>query len=158
MKTSVLVVGGGLAGTSAAMFLAWRGVDVTLVEKHPSSSPHPRAVGFTARVGELLRAIDVYTGQPITRFALALSPHVFVRPGELRQAEWAEIDFDAAVWRIPAKRMKQRREHVVPLLAEALTGEPGSYEVLATAQRGAVTDHGSLLAPDAERGFGSSAR
>ncbi len=50
------------------------------------------------------------------------------------------------------------REHVVPLLAEALTGEPGSYEVLATAQAGAVTDHGSLLAPDAERGFGSGAR
>ena len=55
-KTSVLVVGGGLAGTSAAVFLAWRGVDVTLVEKHPGSSPHPRAVGFNARVGELLRA------------------------------------------------------------------------------------------------------
>ncbi len=50
------------------------------------------------------------------------------------------------------------REHVVPLLSEALTGEPGSYEVLAAAQRGAVTDHGSLLASDAERGFGSGAR
>ncbi|MGH3775236.1 MAG: antibiotic biosynthesis monooxygenase family protein [Pseudonocardiaceae bacterium] len=50
------------------------------------------------------------------------------------------------------------REHVVPLLSEALTGEPGSYEVLAAAQRGAVTDHTSLLAPDAERGFGSGAR
>ncbi len=50
------------------------------------------------------------------------------------------------------------REHVVPLLAEALTGEPGSYEVLATAQRGAVTDHGSLLAPDAERRLGPGAR
>ncbi|MGH4000914.1 MAG: antibiotic biosynthesis monooxygenase family protein [Pseudonocardiaceae bacterium] len=50
------------------------------------------------------------------------------------------------------------REHVVPLLSEALTGEPGSYEVLAAGQRGAVTDHGSLLAPDTERGFGPSAR
>ena len=50
------------------------------------------------------------------------------------------------------------REHVVPLLSEALTGEPGSYEVLAAAQDGAVTDHGSLLAPDAERGSGSRPR
>jgi hypothetical protein len=50
------------------------------------------------------------------------------------------------------------REHVVPLLSEALTDEPGSYEVLVAGQGGAVTDHGSLLAYDAERGFGSSAR
>lgn len=54
------------------------------------------------------------------RLALSLSPHVFVRPGELRQAEWSEIDFDAAVWRIPAARMKKRREHVVPLSRQAL--------------------------------------
>ncbi|MBA2473304.1 MAG: antibiotic biosynthesis monooxygenase [Pseudonocardiales bacterium] len=50
------------------------------------------------------------------------------------------------------------REHVVPLLSEALTGEPGSYEVLAAAEGGAVTDHASLLEPDAERGFGSDDR
>ncbi|WP_037281585.1 tyrosine-type recombinase/integrase [Rubellimicrobium mesophilum] len=72
------------------------------------------------RVGELLRAIDAYSGQPITRLALALSPHVFVRPGELRQAEWSEFDFDAAVWRIPSKRMKMRREHVIPLSRQSL--------------------------------------
>jgi integrase len=68
----------------------------------------------------LLRAIEAYSGQPVTRFALALSPHVFVRPGELRQAEWSEIGFDAAVWRIPAARMKKRREHVVPLSRQSL--------------------------------------
>jgi quinol monooxygenase YgiN len=50
------------------------------------------------------------------------------------------------------------REHVVPLLAEALTGEPGSYEVLAAAEGGVVSDHGSLLVPDAQRGPGSSDR
>jgi quinol monooxygenase YgiN len=50
------------------------------------------------------------------------------------------------------------REHVVPLLSDALTGDPGSYEVLATAEGGAVTDHASLRALDAERGFGSGAR
>ena len=56
----------------------------------------------------------------MTRLALALSPHVFVRPGELRQAEWGEIDVEAKVWRIPAARMKKRREHVVPLSRQAL--------------------------------------
>ncbi|MGH3898862.1 MAG: antibiotic biosynthesis monooxygenase family protein [Pseudonocardiaceae bacterium] len=50
------------------------------------------------------------------------------------------------------------REHVVPLLSEALTGEPGSYEVLVAGRCGAVTDHASLLGSDAERGFGSGAR
>jgi integrase len=80
----------------------------------------PQAKSFAAildprRLGDLLRAIDAYSGQPVTRLALALSPHVFVRPGELRQAEWTELDLDAAVWRIPAARMKKRREHIVPL-------------------------------------------
>ncbi|GAB2871047.1 FAD-dependent oxidoreductase [Lentzea nigeriaca] len=69
MKTSVLIVGGGLAGTSAALFLAWRGVPVTLVEKHPGSSLHPRAVGFTARTGELLRAVGLEEGLPASRVA-----------------------------------------------------------------------------------------
>jgi putative polyketide hydroxylase len=69
MKTSVLVVGGGLAGTSAALFLAWRGVDVTLVEKHPGSSAHPRAVGFNARVGELLRAVGLEGELPESRMS-----------------------------------------------------------------------------------------
>ncbi|MFD9703097.1 FAD-dependent oxidoreductase [Lentzea sp. NPDC059081] len=69
MKTQVLVVGGGLAGTSAALFLAWRGVDVVLVEKHPGSSPHPRAVGFNARVGELLRAVGIEDELPKSRMS-----------------------------------------------------------------------------------------
>ena len=56
----------------------------------------------------------------MTRLGLALAPHVFVRPGELRQAEWSEIDLEAAVWRIPARRMKQRREHVLPLSGQSL--------------------------------------
>jgi integrase len=87
------------------------------------AAPKPRhlaAIVDAKRAGELLRAIDTYGGQPPTRLALALLPHVFVRPGELRQAEWSEIDFDAAVWRIPAERMKKRREHVVPLSRQSL--------------------------------------
>lgn len=87
------------------------------------ASPKPEhlsAIVEPKRIGELLRAIDGYSGTPVVRLALALAPHVFVRPGELRQAEWAEFDFDACVWRIPAARMKQRREHVVPLARQAL--------------------------------------
>ncbi len=85
----------------------------------------PRAKNLAAiidakEVGGLLRGIEAYGGQPVTHFALALSPHVFVRPGELRQAEWVEFDFDAAVWRIPALRMKKRREHVVPLSRQSV--------------------------------------
>lgn len=80
---------------------------------------HLAAILDPKRAGDLLRAIASYSGTPVVAFALALSPHVFVRPGELRQAEWAELDFDAAVWRIPAIRMKKRREHVVPLSLQA---------------------------------------
>ena len=81
---------------------------------------HLAAIIDNKRAGDLLRAIDVYPGYPLTRLALKLSPHVFVRPGELRQAEWTEFDLDAAVWRIPAARMKRRREHAVPLSRQAI--------------------------------------
>lgn len=87
------------------------------------AAPRPRhlpAIVEARRAGDLLRAINEYGGQPLTRLALLLSPHVFLRPGELRQAEWSEIDFEAAVWKIPAARMKKRREHVVPLSRQAL--------------------------------------
>lgn len=82
--------------------------------KHYSAIIDPKGVGA------LLRAIDGFEGQPATKWALQLAPHVFVRPGELRQAEWAEIDLEAAVWRIPADRMKMKREHLVPLSTQAV--------------------------------------
>ncbi len=72
-------------------------------------------------IGGLLRAIEGFDGQPTTQAALRLAPYVFVRPGELRQAEWIEFDFDAAVWSIPAKKMKMRRAHRVPLARQALS-------------------------------------
>jgi integrase len=72
------------------------------------------------RVGELLRAIEGYSGQPITAFALKLAPLVFVRPGELRGAEWAEFDLEGAEWRIPAARMKIGEQHIVPLSRQAV--------------------------------------
>lgn len=71
-------------------------------------------------VGALLRAIDGYSGSMLTKCALRLVPLVFVRPGELRKAEWSEFDFDAAEWRIPTKRMKANEPHIVPLSEQAV--------------------------------------
>jgi integrase len=81
---------------------------------------HHAAIIDPKGVGALLRAIDGFDGQPVTMWALRLAPHVFVRPGELRQAEWSEIDLEAAVWRIPGRRMKMKKEHVVPLSSQAV--------------------------------------
>jgi len=72
------------------------------------------------RVGQLLRDIDAYEGGFITRCAMKLSPLLFVRPGELRHAEWGEINLDASEWRIPAHKMKGRVMHIVPLATQAL--------------------------------------
>ena len=71
-------------------------------------------------IGALLRAIDGFDGQPTTRSALRLVAYVFVRPGELRHAEWQEFDIDGAVWSIPAEKMKMRRPHRVPLARQPL--------------------------------------
>lgn len=78
------------------------------------------AITDPSRVGELLRAIDGYQGQGLTRCALQLAPHLFVRPGELRHAEWAEIDLERGVWTIPAGKMKMRKPHSVPLSRQAI--------------------------------------
>ncbi|MCG9033250.1 tyrosine-type recombinase/integrase [Laribacter hongkongensis] len=72
------------------------------------------------RIAELLRAIDGYQGTLPTLCALRLAPLVFVRPGELRKAEWSEIDLDGSTWIIPAERMKMREKHVVPLSKQAV--------------------------------------
>ena len=71
-------------------------------------------VFYEQAVGELLRAIDGYRGNFVTQCALRLAPLTFVRPGELRKAEWSEIDFETAEWRIPAERMKMGAVHIVP--------------------------------------------
>jgi len=75
-----------------------------------------------AKVAGLLRAIDGYVGQPATHAALKLAPLLFVRPGELRAAEWAEFDLtgDEPLWRIPAPKTKMRTEHLVPLPRQAV--------------------------------------
>jgi integrase len=91
-----------------------RGALVNHKPKHLAAILEPK------RVGELLRAIDGYEGQASTLLALKLSPLVFVRPGELRRAEWSEFDLKTSVWRIPAAKMKGRVEHIVPLCLQAV--------------------------------------
>jgi integrase len=81
---------------------------------------HHAAILDPKPMGELLRAIDAYTGHKITRLAMQVSPHVMARPGELRMAEWSEFDIDNAVWKIPAERMKMRRPHQIPLSRQVL--------------------------------------
>lgn len=91
-----------------------RGALTTPKVKHFAAIIEPK------RVGELLRAIDGYEGMGITRLALQFAPHVFVRPGEMRQAEWSEIDLEVGVWTIPAEKMKMRKPHHVPLSRQSV--------------------------------------
>ena len=86
----------------------------------PVSSKHFAALTTPADVGALLRAIDGFTGTAVVWSALKLAPLVFVRPGELRKAEWSEIDLDDGEWRIPAEKMKMREAHLVPLSRQAV--------------------------------------
>lgn len=81
---------------------------------------HRAAITTPAEAGGLLRAIEDYDGHPLSRIALRLLPHLFVRPRELRWAEWKEFDFDKCVWTIPDHKMKMGRPHAVPLSRQAL--------------------------------------
>lgn len=98
-------------------------VDPTYALKGALIAPaveHYAAITNGDDAGELLRAIEGYGGQPATHGALRLAPHVFVRPGELRTAEWAEIDLRQAVWSIPAAKTKMRRPLKVPLTPQVI--------------------------------------
>lgn len=93
----------------------------------PYRGTHFAAITDPVKLGELLRAIKAYRGGHIVRAALALAPMLFQRPGELRGATWAEIDLDAALWTIPAARMKRGKDgkengdpHLVPLPTQAV--------------------------------------
>ena len=81
---------------------------------------HFASIILPTKIGELLRAIYGYQGSIVTITALKLAPMVFVRPGELRTAEWSEIDLDKATWDIPAEKMKMKQAHVVPLSDQAV--------------------------------------
>lgn len=81
---------------------------------------HFPAITEPAKVGRLLNMLDAYQGTATVRAALKLAPLVFVRPKELRQAEWQEIDLEAAEWKIPAEKMKMGVDHIVPLSLQAV--------------------------------------
>jgi len=83
-------------------------------EKHHAAITEPK------EVAPLLRALDGYQGHFVVKCALVLAPMFFVRPGELRHAEWSEIDLDEAVWNIPAEKMKMKQAHIVPLCRQAV--------------------------------------
>ena len=91
-----------------------RGALPAVKQTHHAAITEPKAIGG------LLRAIDAYQGFLVTKCALRLAPLVFVRPGELRKAEWSEIDLDKAEWNIPAERMKMREPHLVPLSNQSM--------------------------------------
>lgn len=81
---------------------------------------HFAAITDPLGAATLLRAIHAYSGHPYAVAALQLAPLVFVRPGELRSAEWKEFDLTAAEWRIPGSKMKMSNDHIVPLSKQAL--------------------------------------
>jgi integrase len=109
-----------------------KGALTTPTVQHRAAIVEPK--GF----GALLRAIATYDGAPETRAALELLALAFVRPGELRAAEWSEFDLDAAVWSIPGEKMKMKRPHRVPLAPRAIAIVRGLQ---------AITGHGKFLFP-----------
>ena len=97
----------------------------------PAKKGHLAAITEPKAIGALLRALHDYQGSVITRSALRLAPLFFVRPGELRKAEWTEIDLKTASWNIPAERMKMKEPHLVPLSRSSI----GDFERVATVDR-----------------------
>lgn len=104
---------------------------------------HFAAITEPKQAGDLMRSIFDYTGHPGTVAALKLSPLVFVRPGELRTAEWAEIDLEAAEWRIPGSKMKMKVDHIVPLSTQAV-------EILRSVHP--ISGHGRYVFPSLRTG------
>ena len=87
----------------------------------PVNSTNFASITEPKDIGALLRDIDEYTGNLIVRAALRMAPYVFVRPGELRRAEWSEFNMEDAEWRIPASRMKMKEKHIVPLSRQVVS-------------------------------------
>ena len=86
----------------------------------PAKVTHLAAITEPEKVAELLRAIEGYSGSYVVKCALKIAPLVFVRPGELRNMEWSEINFEEALWSIPAQKMKMKEPHLVTLSKQAV--------------------------------------
>ncbi len=106
----------------------------------PKRNKHMATMTDPKEVGGLLRAIDGYEGDITTKYALKLTPYVMLRPGELRHAEWSEIDLKKKQWKIPAAKMKMDRPHIVPLSSQVL-------EIFKTMQ--SITGEGKYVFPSA---------
>lgn len=128
----------------------------------PPTTRHHPAITEPAAVGDLLRVIGGFSGQPATHAALKLAPYLFQRPGNVRAMEWAELDLDAAEWRIPAEKMKMGEAHVVPLSKQAvailkdlqaITGSGGRYCFPSNRGRGRPLSNNTLNAALRRLGF-----
>jgi integrase len=104
----------------------------------PTRKRHHATIVEPKKITELLRAIQSYEGYFVTKCALQLAPLFFVRPGELRHAEWDEFNFETNEWRIPAEKMKMRATHIVPLSTQAIA-------ILQELQT--ITGHGQYVFP-----------
>lgn len=104
---------------------------------------HFAAITDPVAAGALLRSIDAYQGHPFCQFILKVAPLVFVRPGELRTAEWVEIDIDGAEWRIPSAKMKMDIDHIVPLATQVVALLRELYR---------ITGHGRYVFPSIKSG------
>lgn len=107
------------------------------------ATEHRAAITEPDQFGALLRAIHDYSGHAYTQAALKLAPLVFLRPGELRHAEWSEIDFKNAQWRIPASKMKMKMDHIVPLSKQSIKILRAMHE---------MTGHGKYVFPGLRTG------
>ena len=114
-----------------------RGALSAVPEAHYAAMTDPK------EAAELLRAIDAYNGHAYTVVALKLAPLVFLRPGELRTAEWSEIDLDTAEWRIPGPKMKMGQDYIVALARQA---------VALLRKLHAMTGHGKFVFPSVRTG------
>ncbi|MEF3695551.1 tyrosine-type recombinase/integrase [Desulfolutivibrio sp.] len=86
----------------------------------PVKHTHYASITDPKEISALLRAIETYQGSFVTLCALRIAPLTFVRPGELRRAEWSEIDFENGEWRIPSSKMKMKEQHIVPLSRQVI--------------------------------------
>ncbi|MCH8491522.1 MAG: site-specific integrase, partial [Oceanicaulis sp.] len=126
------------------------------------SKRHHAAITDPKRLGELLRSMQGFQGSFVVGCALRLTPYLFVRPGELRRMEWAEIDLDGRLWTLSGAKMKSRRDHLVPLSVQAvsilrdlepLTGR-GSYVFPSERGRGRPMSENTINAVLRRLGFG----
>jgi integrase len=106
--------------------------------KAPGTPKHYGCMTKVDDIAGLLRSIDSYQGSAVTKAALLFSAHTFARPGEVRKAEWSEIDFERAIWKIPEDKMKKKRTHMVPLTRQ-------SIEILQKLKP--LTGHGQYIFP-----------